>query len=258
MFATTTAMAGPCSPAASPVFNTDTVTTPSLPAQQSAPPTDALAALAAAIYGLQRQVDDFSAQMAALAPVAWPPSKPVWSSPSPPVWLPPSTPVWSPPSPSVCPPSAPGWPPTAALAPVECLPPFSIAATSHQLTRLAAVKGTPSPSAQPPLPLDPVIPEDFVAPQVPQRACGLLAAAESSSPSPLSFPPAPIPPFTATSPAPPQQHCARAFFGGVDGIQASAAVRLQAAARGLLARRRLQKMRLEMQKAALTTIDLGN
>ena len=73
---------------------------------------------------LQRQVDDFSAQMAALAPVAWPPSKPVWSPPSPPVWLPPSTPVWSPPSPSVCPPSTPGWPPTVALAPVECLPPF--------------------------------------------------------------------------------------------------------------------------------------
>jgi len=68
----------------------------------------------------------------------------------------------------------------------------------------------------------------------------------------------PIPPFTATSPAPPQQHCARAFFEGVDGIQASAAVRLQAAARGLLARRRLQKMRLEMQEAALTAIDLGN
>ena len=37
-----------------------------------------------------------------------------------------------------------------------------------------------------------------------------------------------------------------------------AAVRLQAAARGLLARRWLQKMRLEMQEAALTTIDLGN
>jgi len=35
-------------------------------------------------------------------------------------------------------------------------------------------------------------------------------------------------------------------------------VRLQAAARGLLARRRLQKMRLEMQEAALTAIDLGN
>jgi len=44
----------------------------------------------------------------------------------------------------------------------------------------------------------------------------------------------------------------------VDGIQASAAVRLQAAARGLLAWRRLQKMRLEMQEAALTAIDLGN
>jgi len=43
----------------------------------------------------------------------------------------------------------------------------------------------------------------------------------------------------------------------VDGIQASAAVRLQAAARSLLARRRLQKMRLEMQEAALTAIDLG-
>jgi len=53
MFPTTAAMAGPCSPAAPPIFNTDTVTTPPLPAQQSAPPTDALAALAAAIYGLQ-------------------------------------------------------------------------------------------------------------------------------------------------------------------------------------------------------------
>jgi len=40
--------------------------------------------------------------------------------------------------------------------------------------------------------------------------------------------------------------------------QVLAAVRLQAAARGLLARRRLQKMRLEMQEAALTAIDLGN
>ena len=44
----------------------------------------------------------------------------------------------------------------------------------------------------------------------------------------------------------------------MDGIQASAVVRLHAAARGLLARRRLQKMRLEMQEAALTAIDLGN
>ena len=37
-----------------------------------------------------------------------------------------------------------------------------------------------------------------------------------------------------------------------------AAVWLQAAACGLLARRRLQKMRLEMQEAVLTAIDLGN
>ena len=39
--------------------------------------------------------------------------------------------------------------------------------------------------------------------------------------------------------------------------QVLAAVQLQAAACGLLARRRLQKMRLEMHEAALTAIDLG-
>ena len=106
-----------------------------------------------------------------------------------------------------------------------------------------------------------------------------------------------FPSFTAPSPVPPQQHGEGIFYGGVDGTQAAApplpvaarcwhpvvpaavalphlgkkkafawedvchvfaAVRLQAAARGLLARRRLQKMRLEMQEAALTAIDLGN
>ena len=106
-----------------------------------------------------------------------------------------------------------------------------------------------------------------------------------------------FPSFTAPSPVPPQQHGEGIFYGGVDGTQAVApplpvaarcwhpvvpaavalpqlgkkkafawedachvfaAVRLQAAARGLLARRRLQKMRLEMQEAALTAIDLGN
>ena len=95
---------------------------------------------------------------------------------------------------------------------------------------------------------------------------------------------------------PPQQHCEGVFYGGVDGIQAAAAglqvaarcwhpvvpaavalpqlgkkkafawedachvfaaVRLQAAARGLLARRRLQEMRRQMHEAALTTVDLG-
>ena len=40
--------------------------------------------------------------------------------------------------------------------------------------------------------------------------------------------------------------------------QVLAAVRLHAAARGLQARRRLQKMRLEMKEVALTAIDLGN
>ena len=47
-------------------------------------------------------------------------------------------------------------------------------------------------------------------------------------------------------------------FAWEDACHVFAAVRLQAAARGLLARRRLQKMRLEMQEAALTAIDLGN
>jgi len=37
----------------------------------------------------------------------------------------------------------------------------------------------------------------------------------------------------------------------------SAAVRLQAAARGLLARRRLHEMRRQMHEASLTAIDLG-
>ena len=64
-----------------------------------------------------------------------------------------------------------------------------------------------------------------------------------------------FPSFTAPSPMPPQQHCEGIFYGGVAGIQAAAAplqaaachvfaaVRLQAAARSLLARRRLQEMR---------------
>ena len=37
----------------------------------------------------------------------------------------------------------------------------------------------------------------------------------------------------------------------------SAVVRLQTAARGLLARHRLQEMRREMHEAALTAVDLG-
>ena len=105
-----------------------------------------------------------------------------------------------------------------------------------------------------------------------------------------------FPSFTAPSPVPPQQHGEGIFYGGVDGTQAAApplpvaarcwhpvvpaavalpqlgkkkvfawedachvfaAVRLQAAARGLLARRRLQDMRRQMHMAALTAVDLG-
>jgi len=78
-----------------------------------------------------------------------------------------------------------------------------------------------------------------------------------------------FPSFTAPSPMPPQQHCEGIFYGAVAGIQAAAAplqaaachvfaaVRLQAAARGLLTRRRLQEMRRQMHEVALTTVDLG-
>jgi len=78
-----------------------------------------------------------------------------------------------------------------------------------------------------------------------------------------------FPSFTAPSPVPPQQHCEGIFYGGMAGIQVAAAplqpaayhvfaaVRLQAAARSLLAQRRLQEMRRQMHEAALTTVDLG-
>jgi hypothetical protein len=94
-------------------------------------------------------------------------------------------------------------------------------------------------------------------------------------------PPAAFPSFTAPSPVPPQQHYEGIFYGGVDVIQVpaaaaaalpqlvkkafarenashvSAAVRLQAAARGLIARRRLQEMRRQIHEAALMVVDLG-
>ena len=126
----------------------------------------------------------------------------------------------------------------------------------------------------------------------------------------LPPPPPPAASFTTPSPVPPQQDSDGVFYGGVDGIQASAAqlqavahcllarrqgrqhpifkrrrpvvptaaalqlterkaiararacqvfaaVRLQAAARGLLARRRLQKMRSPMHEATLAAVDLS-
>jgi len=144
----------------------------------------------------------------------------------------------------------------------------------------------------------------------PQPSNGLLTAEESSSPALLSTSPSLIPSFTTPSPVPPQQDSDGVFYGGVDGIQASAAqlqavaycllarrqgqqhpifkrrrpvvptaaalqlterkaiarasackvfaaVRLQAAARGLLARRRLQKMRSPMHEATLAAVDLS-
>jgi len=207
MFPTTAAMAGPGSPAAPLVFNTATATTPPLPAQQSTPPTGALNALTAAVYSMQRQIDDLSARLAVLA----------------------------------------GRPSLSAQPWVRGIPAFP-----------AAV---------------PVVPESFSAPRV----------------LPVSSAPVSFPSFTAPSPVPPQQHCEGLFYWGVDGIQVaaascwrpvvlatvalpplgkkafaqedvchvSAAVRLQAAARGLLARCRLQDMRRQMHVAALTAVDLG-
>jgi len=67
MFPTTAAMAGLGSPVAPPVFNTATATTPPLPVQQSTPPTGALNVLTAAVYSMQRQMDDLLACLAAFA-----------------------------------------------------------------------------------------------------------------------------------------------------------------------------------------------
>ncbi|XP_066344351.1 uncharacterized protein [Miscanthus floridulus] len=136
------------------------------------------------------------------------------------------------------------------------------------------------------------------------------ASVPSSSPTLLSTSPSLIPSFTTPSPVPPQQDSDGVFYGGVDGIQTSAAqlqavahcllarrqgrqhpifkrrrpvvptaaalqlterkaiarasackvfaaVRLQAAARGLLARRRLQKMRSPMHEATLAAVNLS-
>jgi len=214
MFPTTAAMAGLGSPVAPPVFNTAMTTTPPLPMQQSTPPTGALNVLTAAVYSMQRQMDDLSACLAALA-----------GRPSP---------------------SAQPW-----------------------------VRGIPAfPAAVP------VVSESFSAPRV----------------LPVSSAPVSFPSFTASSPVPPQQHCEGLFYWGVDGIQVAAAqlqatascwrpvipavvalpplgkkkafaqedvchvseaVRLQAAARGLLARRRLHEMRRQMHEASLTAINLG-
>jgi len=58
----------------------------------------------------------------------------------------------------------------------------------------------------------------------------------SSSPALLSTSPSLIPSFTTPSPVPPQQDSDGVFYGGVDGIQASAA-QLQAVVHCLLARR---------------------
>ena len=57
----------------------------------------------------------------------------------------------------------------------------------------------------------------------PQPSNGLLTAEESSSPALLSTSPSLIPSFTTPSPVPPQQDSDGVFYGGVDGIQASAA-----------------------------------
>ena len=69
----------------------------------------------------------------------------------------------------------------------------------------------------------------------------------------------PVPPFTGAQPG--DQIATAAATVQVALAQKSdcqsATVRLQAAARGLLARRRLQEMRRQMHEAALTAIDLG-
>ena len=222
--------------------------------------------------------------MAALVPIAWPPSKPVWSPPSPP--------VWSPPSPSVCPPSTPGWPPTVALAPVECLPPFLPYGLPGYSGLHELPAALPFVSAQPASPVIDLVPAPssegaqlaglvlgvpappFAGTQ--QGAPALsFASAQSAFPA-ISLPPehsfaGEQPPTTTITST--QQIQAKGEksqqieqpadistkpAGKMPTRQVLAAVRLQAAARGLLARRRLQKMRLEMQEAALTAIDLGN
>ncbi|GJN40116.1 hypothetical protein PR202_gb29286 [Eleusine coracana subsp. coracana] len=71
------AMASPGPPVVPTVFTAATATTPPLPAQQSALPTGALNSLTAAIYDLQRQMEEFSLRLVALE------SRQVWAA----VWL---------------------------------------------------------------------------------------------------------------------------------------------------------------------------
>jgi len=66
MFLTTAAMAGPGSLAAPPVFTTTMATVVPLPAHQPVPSPDAFNALRAAIYGLQCQMGELLARLAAV------------------------------------------------------------------------------------------------------------------------------------------------------------------------------------------------
>jgi len=100
---------------------------------------------------------------------------------------------------------------------------------------------------------------------------GVAPSASAQDPPPASVPSSagaqsaglilgvPVPPFTGAQPG--DQIATAAATVQVALAQKSdcqsATVRLQAAARGLLARRRLQEMRRQMHEAALTAMDLG-
>jgi hypothetical protein len=88
--------------------------------------------------------------------------------------------------------------------------------------RLRRVENRPPPPAicQPLLPVG--FPAYTSSPLTPTTVPAIVHTAGCSQVS-LPHTPAPIPPFVTPSPLPPQQHCDGVFYGGVDGIQASAA-----------------------------------
>jgi hypothetical protein len=215
-------MAGPGSPTAPPVFAAATATTPPLPTQQSALSTGAINALTTVVYGLQRQMDDLNPRLAALE---------------------------SRQSPSKRPPD---------LTRVGGIPAFptAVLVVPERVNSTAAFPTYFTTTLQP------------AAWSQPSAATMVTPAATAATTSVTTTPPpAAFPSFTAPSPVPPQQHYEGIFYGGVDVIQVpaaaaaalpqlvkkafarenashvSAAVRLQAAARSLIARRRLQEMR---------------
>jgi hypothetical protein len=201
-------ISGSATASSPPVFTTATAIVAPLQAQHSTSPTDALAALTAAVYGLQHQMANLQHQFANLDRQL----RRVENRS---------------PLPAICPPLLPVGSPAPTTAPAIYPP---------QLPSVSLPAPAPGPFPQP------------ISWLPPQPAGGLPVVENRSTPAStatVAATPTTGAVFFPGGPSLQHPFTDGIFYRGTDvqQIRMSAAVRLQAAARGFLARRRVREMR---------------